>query len=593
MVFRETSEFIIIGLTGRTGSGCTTAAGLLSAEVPFVPASSSIYASKNDCLKFRITSEYVKKNWKPFVRIQMRDIITGVLLEQNFLDFKELVSEILKDDVAEISKKIHDFEDRYTKAHNDITQYKCMPDSTKDEKELKKNKAWEIYFDFLPKFSAELKNILQSRLGAYTSLYQQIGDNIRASGNAKINNFDPEKIFTISKIANKLIKVIRSKRPDGAFVVIDAIRNPFEATYFHQRYSNFFLVSINTPNDARLGHLRGSHKFSEDQIRSLDDKEYPERLSGKDNFISQNIQKCIELSDIHITNPHREPYDHNDLSSQLLWYVSLILHPGLVPPTSIERGMQIAYSAKLNSGCISRQVGAVITDENYSIKAVGWNNTPEGQTPCVLRNARSILNGGEKSTYSAYERTDKKFHEVMVSTFTDVVTKSDVLKGRNVSYCFKEIQNKIDGEKNQVHTRSLHAEENAFLQIAKYGGQGIKNGILFTTASPCELCSKKAYQLGIKEIIFIDPYPGISERHILNVGSSLPNLVLFRGAIGRAYHRLYQPLLAYKDELKMLTGYVVNDGKPEVNKDAEIRDLKEKVKILETELVCYKKIGEV
>ncbi len=49
--------------------------------------------------------------------------------------------------------------------------------------------------------------------------------------------------------------------------------------------------------------------------------------------------------------------------------------------------MQLAFSAKLNSGCISRQVGAVVTDDNYSIKSVGWNSTPEGQTPCLLRNA--------------------------------------------------------------------------------------------------------------------------------------------------------------------------------------------------------------
>jgi len=33
--------------------------------------------------------------------------------------------------------------------------------------------------------------------------------------------------------------------------------------------------------------------------------------------------------------------------------------------------MQLAYTAKYNSGCISRQVGAAVTDESYSIKAIG------------------------------------------------------------------------------------------------------------------------------------------------------------------------------------------------------------------------------
>jgi dCMP deaminase len=75
--------------------------------------------------------------------------------------------------------------------------------------------------------------------------------------------------------------------------------------------------------------------------------------------------------------------------------------------------MQITYTAKYNSGCISRQVGAVITDTNYSIKSVGWNNTPEGQTPCLLRNARDFYDPkkNNNNAYSEYERTDKIFNK--------------------------------------------------------------------------------------------------------------------------------------------------------------------------------------
>ncbi len=90
------------------------------------------------------------------------------------------------------------------------------------------------------------------------------------------------------------------------------------------------------------------------------------------------------------------------------------------------------------------------------------------------------------------------------------------------------------------------------MQIVKYGGAGIKGGYLFTTASPCELCSKKAYQLGIKKIFYIDPYPGIAESHILQSGANQPELILFHGAIGRAYNQLFEPILPYKDELKLM-----------------------------------------
>jgi deoxycytidylate deaminase len=90
------------------------------------------------------------------------------------------------------------------------------------------------------------------------------------------------------------------------------------------------------------------------------------------------------------------------------------------------------------------------------------------------------------------------------------------------------------------------------LQITKYGGGGIKGGILFTTASSCELCSKKAYQLGIKEIVYVVPYPGIAQNQIINSGNKRPTIKLFSGAVGRTYHKLYSPILPYKDELEIL-----------------------------------------
>ena len=76
---------------------------------------------------------------------------------------------------------------------------------------------------------------------------------------------------------------------------------------------------------------------------------------------------------------------------------------------------------------------------------------------------------------------------------------------------------------------------------------------LFTTASCCELCSKKAYQLGITEIYYIDTYPGISRAHILESGVNRPQMLLFKGAIGRAYVNLFTPFLPLKDEIEELT----------------------------------------
>ena len=90
-------------------------------------------------------------------------------------------------------------------------------------------------------------------------------------------------------------------------------------------------------------------------------------------------------------------------------FVALMQRPGIITPTSIERCMQLAYTAKLNSGCISRQVGAAITDKNYSIRAIGWNDAPYGQVPCNLRDRFNLIDGDDIDAYSEFEKKDEKF----------------------------------------------------------------------------------------------------------------------------------------------------------------------------------------
>lgn len=259
--------------------------------------------------------------------------------------------------------------------------------------------------------------------------------------------------------------------------------------------------------------------------------------------------------------------------------------------------MQIAFTAKLNSGCISRQVGAVITDNEFSVKSVGWNDVPKGSIPCSVRNVKELqdpttafgytqfelgkglketeqINGNGDSSH-VNDELDKEsigFLKYVQATYSEEIIPEQSLGGRNCPYCFKQAYNAFSGDKNQVHTRSLHAEENAMMQISKNGGEGLKDGFLFTTASPCELCAKKAYQLGIKNIYFIDPYPGISRNHILKSNPDTdPKMISFSGAVGRDYHKLYESFMSQKDELALLTDFRIES--PEEVKVKQLKDL--------------------
>ena len=402
-----------------------------------------------------------------------------------------------------------------------------------------------------------------------------MGNNIRCSGNPFNDNFTDDNYRMFVTKIDKLIKLIirrdENKKNENTRICIDAIRNPYEAMYFKDKYKAFRLVAINTDDRDRKGRLVN---LNTEELENLDEIEYAQKMKEpQEVFYHQNIQGCLEIADIHIYNPDIYNGKYYELTTQILKYVSLMLHPGLVTPTHIERCMQLAYNAKFNSGCLSRQVGAVVTRADYSIQSVGWNDVPKGQISCNLRDANGYCKNKDKESFSEYEIENKEFSNSMLKISNASKNKTS---GRCMSYCFKDVYNGLKGEKNQVYTRALHAEENAFLQISKYGGTEVKGGCLFTTASPCELCAKKAYQLGIEKIYYIDPYPGISQSHILTFGSTgNPEMKLFYGAIGQSYLDFYQPRISIKDELEMVTGVNVKSvvKSMENKSDVEFQDI--------------------
>jgi deoxycytidylate deaminase len=457
----------------------------------------------------------------------------------------------------------------------------------------------EIIFAKLDSFSPYLRYRL---IHITTYLLRRFGtldmDKIKSDGEED----GLEYIYTIADVINRLIKIHRNAKPKNkkfAHVIIDRLKNSYELMYFKEKYSGFYMIGTNA--DEKLRNQRIEDKFlsfkdiidpaeNERYTRNLDDVEFKVEGFKKGVFERFDVENCLQKVDYHtyltstsileeikkeyinagekINNKELERtnkfYIYQPFIIQLLKLIASILQPGIVQPNYVERIMQIAHLAKLNSGCISRQVGAVVTDSHFSVKGIGWNEVPVGQIPCSLRDLRDLVvdkNDGFSrleigETEHLYD-DGESFKNKIVRDFEENSDELiENLKGRSCSFCFKTFHNAYEGKENQVHTRSLHAEENAMLQVTKYGGQGLESGNLFTTASPCELCSKKAFQLGIKNIFYIDLYPGISRDHILEGGrnsKSNPSLYQYQGAIGSGYQKLYKPFMSAKDETFLRT----------------------------------------
>lgn len=652
-IYKQKNQFMIIGLTGKTGSGCTTISNILTkgyVDYSAVNCNDKPVQNRKDLIVKKFASEFFKdKNFtviKPSTIIMMlfifeksiffsqvkvlQDLLNTNQEEKhikeecdkifklykaltsfdinNKLDSSELFENHLmnlKSDFTDDNKEklltyIEDIKTKYeqellgqdkTSLIDEINQlFTCdlnvadamFQDYKYEQIEYESTDKTELYKKVKDKsyrkikiVNAVLNYLAKNESELFIELYQKYNESIVTKRYTKelsipqlqvIGDLVREKIdiFQLPDYVNLLIKAFRNQtkkqQNKACYIVIDSLKNPFEIVYFKERYSAYYTFSIHARDETiyeRFSDIEEIKAIHQKEMNKDDTDKQKGSLDSKKDFNSQNIIECIQRSDIYIDNNNDKT---DNLYKQVFKYLSLIVHPGLITPTKDEMIMQLALNAKYNSGCISRQVGAVVLNKYDSVRAVGWNDVPEGQTPCLLRSHNELLNNPSSLDYSSYEKNNlrkkNEFQYIFEKKVEEPKKQADkqyeisTSKGLNDSFCFKQVQNNIDGEKNQVYTRSLHAEENAFLQASKYGNTEIIGGQLFTTASPCFLCAKKAYQLGMKRIVYIEAYPDISKEQVFEIGRNDISIVHFRGAIGLAYQKLYEPIFSYKDELK-------------------------------------------
>ena len=126
--------------------------------------------------------------------------------------------------------------------------------------------------------------------------------------------------------------------------------------------------------------------------------------------------------------------------------------------------MEIARLVARRSTCLRRQVGAVMVKEK-NILATGYNGTPSGITHCA------------------------------------------------VTGCLRQKLQVPSGERHEL-CRGLHAEQNAIIQAAKHG-INIGGATLYSTHSPCVICSKMLINSGVRRIVFLEGYPDDLSREML------------------------------------------------------------------------------
>lgn len=639
-MYQQRKDFVIVALTGITGSGCTNLADIM--HRPFEEWSRRVRSTaeletmrtgdKRDMVfqrEYELCYRVCEKQYERFEIIKYRNVLLLVTLEilssecKDADQLRDALRELLKEKYDKSREIKADVEDKEYVVNNDFSPTDLIRLGLTDElcgqffelksQERKENKRsfCEAYYmlyegESFTGFCERLYDELKRRdYYAKNFFVHRLASSLRAKGVPKgevwhDSKFENEHVFTVVEAINILIKGQHEVYPSKERrFVIDAVKNSMEILYLRERYNAFYMIALhNDGNEGKLirekvcqamcGHSWEEATMPEQQNILMQTKRIM-YLSGIESetsdfedgkFYGQDISRCVTESEIHIAyndvrelatmgEEERKKSERVFFSTAEQWmkFYSLIIRPGLITPSRDERCMSVAYVAKFNSGCISRQVGCTIVDEESAIQSVGWNDPPSEQLPCQLRYVDEICKCGQNGyeyvkgigsrLFSQFELQGKVKKKDKERSFLECIQEDmceDTLaalgeQGLRYPYCFRSRYNSYKEQKDQVNTRSLHAEENAMLRLARSGGQGLKGGTMYVTASPCVLCSKKAYQIGIKEIVYLDPYTDIAPDLILACGFNQPKLRPFMGAIGETFYKLYKPFLPYKDEL--------------------------------------------
>jgi deoxycytidylate deaminase len=519
-----------------------------------------------------------EKNRHHFRRISMSDlIIFNGLIRQEKTETSDQKSKVNRfvavHNKQKISDKIQDIlKDLKTisRSATDFAGLRCLItgfDSTSEQN--------DAIVKLLIRTLEVLRDIKQElkKEDDYRTMMQDFGDNIRRTGNPLNYADDVEPLETrkkrrihqtLSKDAEDIINFLfRCRR--HSFFVIDCFRNPYEALYFKDRYVNFYLVSVNAPQKVRKERLK--ERFSEENERR-DQGKLIEKIEH--HFYMQNVPKTVKHSDIAINNEEdfegsNGNSDKGKLIAKLIRYLALIFDTGSTKPNDDEIMMNLAYTMSMKSNCLSRQVGAVIVGKEGYIVGAGWNDVGEGKISCGLREIKDLRIGWYKNRYGILGGNVDELIEHLVEGYKD----GEIIEDEEISrfcFCFKDqysessLKNKMDKlvEKGHIkpdceasirekldvkrleYCEALHAEENAIIQSSKIGGVGLIGGKIYTTAAPCELCAKKIQQVGISEIVYTEPYPGISEQIFLHNAYDEIKVRQFEGVMPHSYFRLFK-----------------------------------------------------
>lgn len=392
-------------------------------------------------------------------------------------------------------------------------------------------------------------------LGEYITAMQNIGNELRRKFGTN---------YLAEKVVERIVKFREGRGgyskeghvilPGRRAYVIDSIKNIEELQLLRKIYRDTLcLVGVFAPDAVRKQRLENNGTDPEDIQRVLD------RDQGEPMTFGQMTRNVFVEADFFICNDHKE----DELRQDLFRYFEIIFDTNIHTPTRAETAMYEAEAAAATSACMSRQVGAALVSKTGELISVGRNDVPKFGGGLYTEDDQSTWNESSKAIEDQDHRcfrwkqkichNDTRRNGILDQIVINLIQSGVIPKTTKQT----DLRTALLGtgvDSLTEFSRSIHAEMEAILAIAREGRHSLVGSTLYTTTYPCHNCARHIVAAGIASVIYVQPYK--KSLAIALHGDAITedvadkSRVVFRqydGVAPRNYLRMFRPIAPRKE----------------------------------------------
>jgi deoxycytidylate deaminase len=282
--------------------------------------------------------------------------------------------------------------------------------------------------------------------------------------------------------------------PERVAYIVDQLKHPDEVLLLRKVYGNlFYLIGVLASEKQRIRNLRES--IGPNEVATA-----IERDRRDEEEHGQQLDRTLKLSDFFLRNNYQ---NDESIEKPLRRFFALLHGQTSRTPTRDEYAMYVAFSAGLRSACLSRQVGAAITDKAGNVISTGCNDVPKAHGGLY---SEEDSPNDHRCVHMQGGRCFNDHHKGLLSAEIEELLREEHVEPGTAKRIAEQLRTRTRLRDLLEFSRSVHAEMDALVSLVRKGGPTATGGSLYSTTFPCHNCARHIVAAGIANVFYIEPY---------------------------------------------------------------------------------------